>query len=212
MDWDLFPAFVLCVVGLGAVIGAFVVFPDAGQLEYYHSVERVSNDTVTNDSSPLAYDDLSPEARAVVRDARNAPDNEAIITDPEQKPSEFEYPGDQSPIYYVRENGSYYQLRTGKIGGGPLAVVGLAVKGLLGVSGLALLGIGGDSLRRRERQTPVATLGVLIAFAGLVAVNWILDQLLGVLLPIWAWTIAIALAVIVPIKATGRIVDQSSAN
>ncbi|WP_136717518.1 hypothetical protein [Halorientalis salina] len=212
MDWDLFPAFVLCVVGLGAVIGAFVAFPNAGQVEYYHSVERVSNDTVPNDSRPLASDDLSPEARAVFRDARNAPDDEAIVTDPEQKPPEFEYVGDQENVYYVRDDGSYYQLRTGKIGGGPLAMFGLAVKGFLGISGLALLGIGGDSLRRRELQTPLATLGILIAFVSLVAVNWILDQMLGVLLPIWAWAIAIALAVIVPIKVTGRVVDQSSAN
>jgi hypothetical protein len=212
MDWDLFPAFVLCVVGLGAVIGAFVVFPGAGQVEYYHSVERVSNDTVPNDSRPLASDDLSPEARAVFRDARNAPDNEATVTDAERKAPEFEYPGDQSPIYYVRDNGSYYQLRTGKIGGGPLAMFGLAVKGLLGISGLALLGIGADSLRRGERHTPLATLGILVAFASLGAVNWILDQILGVLLPIWAWAIAIALAVIVPVKVTGRVLDQSSAN
>ena len=195
MDWDLFPAFVLCVLGVGAVIGAVVAFPDAGQVEYYHSVERVSNDTVPNDSRPLAYDDLSPAARAVVRDAQNAPDNEAIVTDPKRKPPEFEYPGDESPIYYVRDNGSYYVLRTGKTGGGPLAVMGLAVKGILGISGLTLLSIGGYWLNGRQRPAPLTMVGFVGSIALVGGIGLVFETCVLVLLTLWLWLAAVILMV-----------------
>ncbi|MFD1586234.1 hypothetical protein ACFR9U_04520 [Halorientalis brevis] len=206
------PAVVLCLIGLAALGGAFVLSPDAGKVEYYHAVERVPNDSVPNDSTPRAYDELSPEARAVFQDALNAPDNEAIVTDAEQKPPEFDYIGDQEKVYSVRYNGSYYEIWTGKIGGGPLAVMWLALKGLLGVVGLVLLGIGSESLRAQRLRPPVVTLGILLGSAILVALNWVLDRMLGVLLPVWAWFFLIVLVVVVPIILTEGVDDQSSSN
>ena len=100
-----------------------------------------------DDESVLAYEGLSPEAGDAFRRAVEAPDGDAVVWGASSLPPEFRYSDDES-TYYVRYEGSLYLLATGAAGSGPLVVVQLAVKVLLGVVGVGLLGAAGYRSRR----------------------------------------------------------------
>ncbi|MEF8869114.1 MAG: hypothetical protein V5A85_11400 [Haloarculaceae archaeon] len=138
---------VLALLGVAALLGAFLLYPHAGQTGGYHSVERVDAAEVPDEESVLDYGELSPEARDAFRRAVEAPDGDAVVWGASNLPSEFRY-SDEESTYYVRYEGVLYLLVTGAAGSGPLGVVQLAVKGLLGVVGVGLLGAAGYRFRR----------------------------------------------------------------
>ncbi len=142
MDRDALLSLFLALLGLAALVGAVVLYPSAGQTGGYHSVERVEASELPADAEVLAYGELSSGAREAFRGALDAPDGSTVVWGASNLPSEFRY-SDEEAYYYVRYEGTNYLLATGQAGAGPLGVVQLVVRGLLGVTGLGLLAVGG---------------------------------------------------------------------
>jgi hypothetical protein len=142
MDRDALLPAVLASLGLLALLGAVVLYPHAGRTGGHHSVERIEASEVPADAEVLASGDLSREAREAFQKALDAPDGDAVVWGASNLPSEFHY-SDEEGYYHVRYEGAYYLLSTLQAGAGPVGVVQLGVRGLLGVAGVGLLGAGG---------------------------------------------------------------------
>lgn len=82
-------------------------------VEYVHTVQPTDPSTPEYGGDPVAYEQLSPDAREVFDSARR--NREVAITDPDARIDRFAYPTEPSPedgFYLIERDGETYELWT----------------------------------------------------------------------------------------------------
>ena len=165
-----FPALFALGIALLLILSPLYVLPTAGQPVYSHNIEQVSHSEVPEEAKILQYENLSSEAKAAVLDARN---DDGYVYGEANKPPEFfysDYAQVNQGIYYVQQDGTYYQVVTHSVGS--LVPVYFILRWSLVIFGLGVGLIGYVSLRDSRRWLPVAfgilggLLLIVVAFGG----------------------------------------------
>lgn len=151
------PGLFAVAVALLLLANPFYLLPHAGEPAYSHSIERVDASEIPDEADVLNYSDLSPEAQHAIDEALQSEDGHALVHGEANKPPEFFYSDHSSlgqGLYYVQQDGTYYELYTYASGG--LFPVESWLQWLLLMYGTALLVLGGWSVRDRRTRTPTA--------------------------------------------------------
>lgn len=146
------PALFALGVALLLVANPLFLFPHAGQPVYSHSIEQVSESEVPAEADVLQYEALSPEAKAAIRDART---DDGVVYGEANRPPEFfysDYTSLNQGLYYVEQDGSYYQLYT--YAGGGLFPIDLFAQWAFAAFGLVVGLVAALSRRNGWRRLP----------------------------------------------------------
>ncbi|MFB6080995.1 MAG: hypothetical protein ABEJ81_08360 [Haloferacaceae archaeon] len=167
------PAIVALLVAASLVAAPTVLFPHAGQPEYYHSVERIDAGQVPDGVTVRRYENLSPAGKRAFDAALDAPDGSAVVYGAANRPPEFfysDYADYGQGIYVIEKEGRYYRLET--FAGGGFFPVDLLAAAALALVGGAVAVVGVAGLRRgRLREPAVAAVGGLAVLAAVAAAD-----------------------------------------
>jgi hypothetical protein len=165
-------------VGGALVVAAVQValLPDVAV--YRHSIEPVNGDRSVDGfdvEATYQFEDISPEGKAAVRAAFDAPDSEALVYGAEDRLPEFKYADDNQITYAVERGNATYRLTTLYAGPSGLGALSYYIPAfLLAVAGLLLVLLA-PSLADTVREQRSVLLGAAIA----VALFWYGDRPLG---------------------------------
>jgi len=135
----------LLVVGL-VLLGAGASL--LAQPDYTIALEPVSASSVPSDASPVQFDSLPADDRAILQRALDAPDGTVAVTS-ERRVDAFRY-GDAAGDHYLVRGDAHFRVTTG--GGGVLSGADeILAWVLLSVGTLAVLATGRDLYRHRSR-------------------------------------------------------------
>lgn len=158
------PALFAFGVALLLLTNPVYLLSHASQSEYRHDIEPVSANEVPAEADVIRYATLSAQAKAAIRDAQT---EDGIVYGEANKPPEFfysDYASLNHGIYYVKQNGTYYRLRTYAYSGPSLDRFlqwALVVLGL----GIGLIGYVSLLDRRRRLPTTIGAYGAAVLVA-----------------------------------------------
>ena len=127
----------LVIAGLTVIVLGVILVPHPGEFESTHTIERtVEADEVPESKTVTPVGDLSPEARSAFRKSL-ANDGSHTVYGEENQAPEWRY-SDDVGYYYVRSEGTIYEVRTSGSGLqifdyvkiGPFLLIGLGMGGV----------------------------------------------------------------------------------
>jgi hypothetical protein len=154
------PSLAALLVALLLLASPFVLYPQVGQAEYDHSIERIDQREIPGEADVRQYEDLSPEAQGAVDRSLADPDGSATVYGEANEPPEFfysDYTDYGRGIYVIQKDGTYYRLTT--YAGGGLLPTGLITAAALALTGVAVGAAGVAGWGRERTRTPLVFAG-----------------------------------------------------